>query len=246
MPRTVLIGLDGATFTVLDPLMADGTMPFLRDLTGRGARGLLLSTPNPLTPPAWTSLMTGRTPGNHGIFDFIRAEERNHEVYFTLYNSRDIQCETIWSMATRHGKRVTALNFPMTFPPPRVEGHVIPGMISWKHLKRGVHPESLYERLKTLPGLSYKEMAWDFDLEKRIIRGVDAREYEDWVRFHIKRDAHWFEIARHLMETEPSDLTAIVFDGTDKLQHICWRFLDPACAKAQPSAWESTMIGLCR
>ena len=55
MERTVLIGLDGATFTVLDPLMDEGVMPFLKSFVAKGVRAHLLSTPNPLTPPAWTS-----------------------------------------------------------------------------------------------------------------------------------------------------------------------------------------------
>ena len=57
--RVLFIGLDGATYTVLDPLMRDGTMPFLRDFIAGGARAVLRSTPQPLTPPAWTSIMTG-------------------------------------------------------------------------------------------------------------------------------------------------------------------------------------------
>ncbi len=245
MSRTLLIGLDGATFTILDPLMRSGVMPFLRDFVAGGVRAELLSTPNPLTPPAWTTLMTGRNPGSHGIFDFIRAEERGEEMYFTLYNSRDIRCETIWSIASRSGKRITSLNFPMMSPPPEVSGCVIAGMVSWKHLKRAVHPPDLYEELKRLPGLSYKEMGWDFELEKKILQGVDQKEYEEWIRFHIKRERHWFEIARHLMRTKPADLTAVMFDGVDKIQHICWRFLDPAWTPAAPSAWERTITDLC-
>ena len=50
--RVVLIGLDGATFAILDPLMDNGVMPFLREFTAQGVRGVLRSTPHPLTPQA--------------------------------------------------------------------------------------------------------------------------------------------------------------------------------------------------
>ena len=73
-PKVVLIGLDGATFSVLDPLMSEGVMPFLRDWSAGGVRAVLRSTSHPLTPIAWTTLMTGRQPGNHGVFDFVRAD----------------------------------------------------------------------------------------------------------------------------------------------------------------------------
>ena len=66
--RTLLLGLDGATFDVLDPLMADGVMPSLQKLTASGVRASLRSTVPALTPPAWTTLVTGRSPGAHGIF----------------------------------------------------------------------------------------------------------------------------------------------------------------------------------
>ena len=82
--RTLFIGLDGATFTVLDDLTrpSEGgpVMPFLARIFAGGSRAKLRSTPNPLTPPAWVSLMTGRGPGHHGVFDFIRAEERGGDV----------------------------------------------------------------------------------------------------------------------------------------------------------------------
>ena len=79
--KTLLIGLDGATFTVLNPLLADGKMPFLKQVIERGVKASLFSTPNPLTPPAWTSIATGRSPGNHGIFDFVRGNERDGSFY---------------------------------------------------------------------------------------------------------------------------------------------------------------------
>ena len=73
-PRTVIIGLDGATFDVLDPLMRDGTMPFLARFLAQGTRAGLRTLVPALTPPAWTSLMTGRSPGHHGVFEFFRME----------------------------------------------------------------------------------------------------------------------------------------------------------------------------
>src|SRR5436309_195708 len=107
--RTFLIGLDGATFTVLDPLMQQGVMPFLRSFLVAGTRAGLRTIIPALTPPAWTSLMTGKKPGQHGVFDFFRMEshESRHIRFFT---SHDVQSETIWSLASGAGQRVTCLN----------------------------------------------------------------------------------------------------------------------------------------
>ena len=73
MPKRVLmIGLDGATFSLLRPLSQAGVLPFLTGLIRGGTAARLISTRNPLTPPAWTSMTTGRPPEVHGIYDFMR------------------------------------------------------------------------------------------------------------------------------------------------------------------------------
>lgn len=245
MNRALLIGLDGATYTILDPLMENGTMPFLKEFVRGGTRLKLLSTANPLTPPAWISLVTGRTPGNHGVFDFIWAEKRKKDHYFTLYNFRDIQCETIWSMISRSKGRICSLNFPMMSPPPAVSGVIIPGLVSWKHLRRNMYPAELYEQLKQIPGFNAKELAWDFDMEKKAERGISQEEYEHWVEFHIRREKLWFEIACYLMKRDTYDLMAVLFDGPDKIMHMGYRFLDPAIFPAAPTPWEREMRDMC-
>lgn len=243
---TVLFGLDGGTFTVLDPLMRDGIMPNLRSFVGGAVRAELLSTPNPVTPPAWTSMMTGRSPGHHGILDFVRAEERRGGMYFTITNSRDVRCETIWSIAGRQGRRITALNFYGMAPPRPVHGNTISGFVPGRHLARSSHPRDLFDRLAVLgERFSPKVLGMDLDTEKKCIQGLLPEEYEGWITHHIERERAWFDVLRHLMETDPCPLTAIVFDGVDKLQHLCWRFLDPALLPARPSAWETKIRNLC-
>src|SRR5262245_2361745 len=111
-------------------------MPFLASLARRGVRADLISTPNPLTPPAWTSLMTGRTPGHHGIFDFARYVRTEGIPRARMATSRDVACETIWSIASRQDRKVTLLNFPLTYPPRPVAGSLVPGFVRWRHLRK--------------------------------------------------------------------------------------------------------------
>ncbi|BAU05706.1 MULTISPECIES: alkaline phosphatase family protein [Fischerella] len=250
MTKTLFIGLDGATFTVINEMIRDlpdvgVTMPFLKQFIENGARAKLLSTPNPLTPPAWVSIMTGRTPGNHGVYDFIRAEEKAGDVYFTLYDARDIRTETIWSIASRQNCTVVALNFPFTAPPLPINGALIPGFVPWKHLRRNTTPGNLYDRLKEIPDFDPKELAWDFDREKQTLEVMTDEDLENWVRYHIPRDEQWFRIAEKLLKEDNPDLMAVLFDGVDKLQHQIWMFLDPALIPANPSPWQKRMRELC-
>lgn len=249
--RTLLIGLDGATFTILDDLTTSKNgrapvMPFFATILAEGVRAKLRSTPNPLTPPAWVSLMTGRSPGHHGVFDFIRAEERSDDVFFTLYDARDCRTETIWSIASRQGRSVAALNFPFTAPPPKdLNGFMVPGFIPWRHLRRNTVPKGLYDRLKELPGFEAKELAWDFDQEKQALEELSDSDREAWVRYHLPREKQWFRIADYILREESPDLMGIMFDGVDKLQHQAWLFLDPRLQPDEPSDYHRRMRELC-
>ncbi|HET7767682.1 MAG TPA: alkaline phosphatase family protein [Chloroflexota bacterium] len=244
--KVLLIGLDGATYTILDPLMQTGAMPFLRELVLRGVRAPLRSVIPALTPPAWTSLMTGKRPGEHGVFDFFQ-KDRPDSHYLRFASSQDIGSETIWSIASQHGKRVIALNFPLMFPAPAVNGYVVPGgWMPWRQLRLGCYPPGLFDRLKALPSFNARELALDMAFEEKAIEGCAPEEYLDWITLHMRRERRWFEILKHLMQEDPADLTAVLFDGVDKLQHLCWRFLDPAALPANPSPWERQVADLCR
>lgn len=246
--RTLFIGLDGATFTVLNDLIKDKgaeggpVMPFMASIFAKGSRAKLQSTPNPLTPPAWVSMMTGRGPGHHGVYDFIRAEERGDDVFFTLSDSRDCRVETIWSIASRQGKKVAALNFPFTAPPPKdLNGVMVPGFVPWRHLRRNSFPETLYDRLKAIPGFNVQELAWDFEQEKQSGNELSDSDREEWVSYHLPREKQWFKVAEHLMREEAPDLMAVLFDGVDKLQHQAWPYVDPAMQTAEPTAFHKRM-----
>lgn len=244
--NTLLIGLDGATFTVLDPLMKSGQMPFLKSFFENGVRADLKTIVPALTPPAWTSLMTGKRPGQHGVFDFFRLQSRDN-LHLRFHTANDIQSETIWSLAASHGIRVTALNFPATFPPPRIPGYIIPGWIPWRQLRLGCWPEDLFDTLKrTVATFNPRELAMDISLEEKATEGCsDQNEYAPWIQLHTRREENWFDIFRQLTSRDPSELTAVLFDGVDKLQHLCWRFIKPEDDKPLTEAWELEARELC-
>lgn len=232
MTSTLLIGMDGATFTVLDELTRDRpgegvVMPFLANMIATGYSAKLRSTNHPLTPPAWTTVFTGRTPGNHGVYDFVRFEDMGDDVYFTLYDARDIRTETLWQIASRQGRSVVSLNFPMMAPPPEINGSLVPGFVSWKHLKRNMWPPTLYDRINMIDGFNAKEMSWDFERESQIGELMSDSELCAWVETHLPRDEQWFKIGMHLLQEDDPSLFALMFDGTDKIQHQAWHLLDP-------------------
>ena len=84
---------------------------------------------------------------------------------------------TIWSLASDAGRRILSLNFPLMFPPPPVEGCVVPGgMMPWRQLRLGCHPPGLFDRLKALPAFNPREML-NMELEIKAIEGCPDDEY---------------------------------------------------------------------
>jgi len=221
-------------------------MPSLATLQGSGVRAELRTIIPALTPPAWTSLATGRSPGWHGIFDFFGKDQaQGHHI--RLLTSRDIGCETLWSMANRHGVRATVLNFPLTFPAPAIDGHIVPGgWMPWRQLRLGCHPSDLYEKIKVLDGFNPREIAMDMAHEEKALEGCKREEFQPWIELHIRREKLWFRVLEFLMREEPSGLTSVLFDGVDKIQHLCWRFLDPALASRLSEPWEFQVRDSCR
>jgi len=209
MPRVLVIGLDGATFDLLMPWIRAGELPVLNSLMQHGLYGYLRSTIPMFTPTAWSSFMTGMNPGKHGITGFIIYDRSNRPMVASAKNRRG---DEIWTILSRHGKRVIVINVPMTYPPKPVNGILISGFPA---PSRGfVYPPELEPWLKRIgykihPGVEYEEGREDVFI-RAIWEGTKRRA----------------EVALKLMRAFPWDFFMVVFMGTDWLQHALWRFLD--------------------
>lgn len=243
--RTVLFGLDGATYTVLDDLMAKGVMPNLKAFCARGVRAKLLSTPHPITPQAWTTLATGRSMGHHGFADFVQVVMTPQGPMLRFNTGHDIHAEHFWYYASRQGRRATVLNYIGLAPPRELNGHTMPAFVPARHIRRVSYPADLCTRLETVEHCETKLLGLDLDVEKEALQEMPAERWIEWIDHHTKRERAWFAAMRHLMVNEPSDFTGIVFDGVDKIQHLAYRYLDPKHAPKNPTAWESDVIASC-
>ncbi len=124
--RVMVLGLDGATWTVLDPMIERGLMPNLKALLTGAASGTLRSIIPPVTTAAWTSMMTGCGPVRHGVFDhrYYDASQGRMKVN----HSGRIRVPTLWRLLDQAGRSSISLNLPGLYPPPRTRGIVICGM----------------------------------------------------------------------------------------------------------------------
>lgn len=120
--RTLLIGIDAACPSVLEPQFEQNRLPHLQRLVA-GASGSLESQIPPWTASAWPSLYTGTNPGKHGVFDFLSFD--GYE--WNVINATHIRRRTLWEYLDRHGHRSIVVNVPVTHPPRPFDGALIPG-----------------------------------------------------------------------------------------------------------------------
>ena len=121
----LILGLDGATLDLVEPWIADGTLPNLARLRRDGRLGRLASTVPAATFPSWTTFMTGVNPGRHGVFDFTRREPGAYRVRFV--NATFRKAPTVWRLLSDAGRRVSVLGLP---------GHVSAGADQRLHGQR--------------------------------------------------------------------------------------------------------------
>jgi predicted AlkP superfamily phosphohydrolase/phosphomutase len=243
--KVLMIGLDGATFGLLDPLAEQGVMPFTGRVLKEGVRADLMSTRHPLTPQAWTSMITGRSPAAHGIYDFLRpALLPDGGVFLKINDFRDNRCETIWSIANRYKRRATSLNFYGMSPPQAIDGYIISGFVPWRHLRHGTHPKELYDEVRALPNFDFRNLGMDIGEEKKCVQGLLHGEHDPWIELQNRRDEAWSKLTCHMMMKDRTELTAVVLDGPDKIQHLFWRFIDPGFEEKDASDWDKHIQGL--
>ena len=229
--KAVVIGLDGAAWHLLDPMIEAGAMPRLAALRERGAWGTLASTVPTYTPPAWTSAATGVNPGRHGIYGFIAGNAQSDRQ--ELVHSGMIKAPAIWEIANEQGARAGIYNLPLTYPPRALDGWMVSGMMtpgygeqlkgfaSWGAGRLGGTPErngELERRiLEWAPGYvvdvsANYETDWrDDGLAQRALASIRQRE----------------AVLKGLLDLDPPDVVFTVQEAPDRLQHVYYRYMDP-------------------
>jgi predicted AlkP superfamily phosphohydrolase/phosphomutase len=219
MSRVLVIGIDGATFDLVRPWTEQGELPNLARLMAEGVHGPLESTLPPVTSPAWPTFATGKNPGKHGVFDFIRPLGGR----FELVNASSLRAPTLWEILSRAGCTVGTMNVPVTYPPKPVNGFLIGGMLS-PMAGPFTYPADLLDRYKDqlkpyriAPNIQYKE-------------GNEDAFTADLLDLVDRRGRY----ALRLMEDYPHDFLMFHFQATDVLQHALWKVVDPSHPRHDP------------
>jgi predicted AlkP superfamily phosphohydrolase/phosphomutase len=212
----LVVGLDGATFDLMLPWIEQGHLPNLGRVLRSGARSRLQSTIPPITPCAWSSFMTGKNPGKHGLFDFI---EPDGEQGFRFTNASFRDGETLWGCLSRHGRRVGVVNVPMTYPPEPVNGFLISGLDTPHEHSPFMYPVDVRKQLKDA-GIRYR-----IDQQHLGNMRTNVRRRQQLQSIFEAETARTAAL-RCLSEGRGCDFRMIVYGATDQVQHHFWHFMD--------------------
>ena len=231
-PKILIIGMDGATFDVIDPLIEQGRLPNLAGLIGNGTRGNLHSTIHPITPQAWSTLLTGRNAGKHGIFDFVVRKENSYDIEFI--NAGNRASDSMFYYLSRLGMKVGSVAVPFTYPPEPVNGFMLSGIDAPAEDARAVYPKDLYNEIKRRFGNYYIHLASPVGRKKD-----ESKFWEDI----IKEDRNRTDIVLYLMKEHPCELLMVTYNNTDRVQHqyLTFDFLE-ALRKGNPDTLEESLL----
>lgn len=190
-------------------------MPQLSRLLEGGISGPLTSTYPPLTGPAWSSFMTGKTPAQHGVLEFFR---RHPGTYRQELNTRqDIDGKSLWSYLSEAGKSTGVMGVPLTYPPEPVNGFMITGLLTPPGRRDFIYPPGLLDELESHLG-SYI-LRHDEKYRKHNPFPLIKEEYEV-----LENNTR---AALYLMNHKKWDFFMVHILGTDRIQHEFWHTLDP-------------------
>ena len=221
--RVFVIALDGVTFKVIRPLVEEGHLPNLAKLMAEGSSGELLSTMPPVSGPAWHAFKTGKSPGQTGLYDFLRYDPKNYRS--TLIQLGQLPDPMVWNIISQHsGCRVGIYDLPTTYPPSKVNGFMVAGFPLPENASDYVYPGELKSELDALTGGHQTD-----------IRYAGYRHHEDFLSDVERLLEQRIKVYHYLKKTYDPEFFVFAFTCTDRVQHRMWKYMDPENPMTNPA-----------
>lgn len=219
-PRVAIIGLDCGTPQLLFRDLKDD-VPNIAALMSNSMHGDLASITPPITVPAWACSMTGKTPGQLGIYGFRNRKDNTYDG-LSIATADALHEPAVWDLLGRKGRKSLLIGVPPGYPPTPVEGWRVSCFLTPPSAKGYTYPAELQAEVEEEVGPggyifdipNFREQGFDFVLDQ-LYKMTEAR----------------FKVARRLIKNKPWDFFMLVEMGTDRLHHVFWQFFDPTHPK---------------
>ena len=218
MGKLVLLGLDGADWGIIDPLVKEGALPNFKKMIDGGSHARLRSTIPALAAPSWASIFTGVNPGKHGIFEFVKVGNGR----IKLTNGMD-EAPYVWAYLDR--MRCLAFNIPFSYPlRPVVNTILVSGyMTPDASVAFADPPEVKNEILSAVPDYKFDILAesvkLDFDSMNKRPDGTEIDKSPLAGKLLESLESR-ISVSKRLLDNKPWDAAFLVFSEPHWAQHF--------------------------
>lgn len=244
--KVLLVGMDGATFRVMDPLLAEGQLPAFQGLIERGLRSPLESE-NPMASPVlWTTVATGQKRQDHGIESFVVYKDPKKPKRGTLVGSEDRKTLAVWNIASALGRSVGFLGWWASWPAEPVNGWIVSDRLTsdrwnvWaggKKTSGRAYPDALTAELQPLVVdpmdppmdeiLKLVDLTPEEQAEMRLAERPVFGHGLSVVKFAYCSQRSYEKMALTQLAKGQPDLTGVFLVATDPVQHTFWHYYEP-------------------
>jgi len=215
--RALVIGLDGASWNILLPLVKRGKLPTFKRLMEGGIWGDLQSTFPFTTAPAWKCYSTGKNPGKLGLYSWCSFDIKNLELNVMV--SDPFRSREIWDYLGAYGLTSGVINLPLLCPPRRIKGFIVSGF-PLSNSADYTFPKDLKKTLVEKFDYKINPSEYTLDPQHQLARKDRfVSEVEELIK---KR----FEVTKYLIKLYSPDFVQLTLFYTDAVQHFFWKEME--------------------
>ncbi len=212
MEKAIILGFDGLDHALLRRFLQEGKLPNFQKLAQKGVLAPLRSTIPPLTPQAWTSMITGVNPGKHGVFDFGEIPRDGYEPKLVHSNAR--LARGFWEYLENEGFSCGILNIPLSWPAEKLRLGYMSGGMHTPSLSEYSPDSRVMEELLAIEGSVIDVMSYWYQDMQGFVDAVMAMEERR------------LQLIQRLRKKAPVDVLMAVFVGVDRICHALWGMQD--------------------
>lgn len=250
--KLFLLGVDGADWALIDPLLEAGKLPNFARLIERGTRAPLKTYTPTASPLIWTTIATGMPPERHGIGDFAVPLPGTNDKVLPTSNMRRVPA--LWNIFSDRGFSVGVVGWWATYPAERVNGFVVSDQASALRNESyktalGIadtaphaadaetYPPGLSAEIKAHVARSRRVGVDEIgrfmrlsDTELAALKGetrIDVESITSVFKFAMLIDQAFSEAFLYGIGKTRPDFSTLYLNGLDAAEHHFFRFLKP-------------------
>ncbi len=253
--QVLIIGIDGATWDIIDPMIEQGRLPYLSRLIENGSRANMLSVTPTLSPALWTTVATGKTPDKHGI--------RGHLALDPTGDSRPVMSSSyhrlvpaLWNIASFFGLKVGFAGWWATYPAEEVNGFIVSDRATIRrqnvdklytrthnikidtkpHREEDIYPPEFFGAIRALfrqpKDLRADEFHLFAELSEEEMEEIRTEPLDTHVPMSIimrtyLEDSATFGICLDQIREQRLNLVGLWLGGVDASEHLFWQYFRP-------------------